>query len=105
MKKELEDFPKEKLSKLNDYFDGEERRSQKQNGENILWLEMSEEEIEEILEIKFAYKIYSHVKKKEEHEKEFQEWQKLSEEEKDERFFLGTLNYWEKKEYERRKTT
>lgn len=25
MKKELEDFPKEKLSKLNDYFDGEER--------------------------------------------------------------------------------
>lgn len=105
MEKELEDFPKEKLSKLNDYFDGEERRSQKQNGENILWLEMSEEEIEDILEIKFAYKIYSHVKKKEENEKEFQEWQKLSEEEKDERFFLGTLDYREKKEYEKRKTT
>lgn len=48
MKKQSIEYPQEKIDRLNDYFDGEERRSQKQNGENINWIEMLEEEVLEI---------------------------------------------------------
>ena len=57
MKKQSIEYPQEKIDRLNDYFDGEERRSQKQNGENINWIEMSDDEIEEILKIKFEYQV------------------------------------------------
>jgi hypothetical protein len=40
------------------------------------------------------------IKAEEKHEKEFQEWEKLSEEEKDESFYKSTLSYYELKEYE-----
>lgn len=84
----MKEFPKEQLSKLNDYFDGEERRENKQNGEVIIWLEMSEAEIEEILSLKLSYKIYLATKK---------------EKEQEEAFYKGTLSYYELKEYERTK--
>ena len=40
----------------------------------------------------------------EKHEREYQEWLALSEEEKEELLYLDTLSYWEKKEYLKQKT-
>lgn len=54
-------YKKSKVDLLNDYFDGNERRSQKQNGENINWIELSENEIEKILVIKFEYETLQYL--------------------------------------------
>ena len=56
----MKEFPQEQLARLNDYFDGDERRENKQNGEVIIWLEMKEEELQSILQLKFAYDVWKH---------------------------------------------
>lgn len=55
MERTILTYKKSKVDLLNDYFDGNERRSQKQNRENINWIELSDNEIENILTIKFEY--------------------------------------------------
>ena len=55
MKNQILRYKKSKVALLKDYFDGNNRRTQKINGESINWIELSEQEIENILEIKFEY--------------------------------------------------
>ncbi|MBL4703197.1 MAG: hypothetical protein JKY54_01665 [Flavobacteriales bacterium] len=55
MKRQVINYPKEKADLIKDYFDGEERRELTQNGEVILWFEMSKEKLEKLLELKFEY--------------------------------------------------
>jgi hypothetical protein len=63
-------YNKSKVDILKDYFDGNDRRSQKQNGETINWIELSEEKIEEILQIKFEYETLESLSKQNNHKLE-----------------------------------